>query len=106
VNNLGERSLRRIAVVRTLLCPERQPSLGESQGGSTITLAMRTPERLRPGPHLVPRVSAMDISSPGTDLAWQLPASTLGRAEGRAKQKREGTIRYGQGSIGVSQLRE
>jgi hypothetical protein len=30
---------------------------GESQGGTTITLALRTPERLRPGPDLVPRAS-------------------------------------------------
>jgi hypothetical protein len=91
--------------------------VGESQGGTTITLAMRTPERLRPGLHLVPRASAIDISSPGSDLAWQLPASTappsLGQAEGRPKRKREGTIRYRQGredgyttSIGVSQPRE
>ena len=88
--------------------------LGESRGGITITLAMRTPERLRAGPHLAPRVSPMSISSPGTDVAWQLPASTappsLGQAEGRPKWKRQATIMYRHGredgyitSIGVSQ---
>ena len=45
---------------------------GESQGGNTITLALRTPERLRLGPDLAPRVTP-----PGeTEPAWQLPASS------------------------------
>lgn len=85
---------------------------GESQGGTTITLALRTPERLRPGPDLAPRVSP----APETELEWQLPASTappsLGQAEAGTKRKREGTIRYKEGredgyiaSVGLSQPR-
>ena len=31
---------------------------GESQGGTIITLALRTPERLRLGPELAPKVSS------------------------------------------------
>src|SRR5947207_15390678 len=66
---------------------------GESQRGTTITLALRTPERLRPGPDLAPRVSP----PPETEPEWQLPASTaplsLGQAGAGTKRKREGTIR-------------
>jgi hypothetical protein len=53
--------------------PPRPAQLaGESQRGNTITLALRTPERLRLGPDLAPRVTP-----PGeTEPAWQLPAST------------------------------
>ena len=44
--------------------PAGQPQVaGESQGGTTITLALRTPDRLRPGPDLAPRV----LSAPGTE---------------------------------------
>jgi hypothetical protein len=85
---------------------------GESQGGTTISLALRTPERLRLGPDLAPRVSPPRES----EAAWQLPASTappsLGQAEARAKRKRQGTIRYKEGredgyigSVGLSQPR-
>src|SRR5205814_10366941 len=63
-----------------------QPQVaGESQGGTTITLALRTPDRLRPGPDLAPRV----LSAPGTEPEWQLPASTsppsLGQVEAGLK---------------------
>src|SRR2546423_10104735 len=86
--------------------------LTESQGGSTINLALRTPERLRLGPDLAPRVSPPRVSEP----AWQLPASTappsLGQAEAGSKRKRQGTIRYKEGredgytgSVGLSQPR-
>ena len=52
-----------------------QPQVaGESQGGTTITLAMRTPDRLRPGPDLVPRISSVLETEPEPE--WQLPAST------------------------------
>ena len=55
---------------------------GESQGGNTITLALRTHERLRPGPDLAPRVTP-----PGeTEPAWQLPASTAPPALVRPRQ--------------------
>jgi hypothetical protein len=85
---------------------------GESQGGSTITLALRTPERLRLGPDLAPRVSP----SQGNEPTWQLPASTappsLGQAEVGIKRKRQGTIRYKEGredgytsSVSLSQPR-
>src|SRR2546421_13038908 len=71
--------------------------VGESQGGTTITLALRTPERLRPGPDLAPRVSP----PPETEPEWQLPASTappsLGQAKAGTKRKREGTIKYKEG---------
>src|SRR5437016_14387628 len=71
--------------------------VGKSQGGTTITLALRTPERLRPGPDLAPRVSP----PPETEPEWQLPASTappsLGQAEAGTKRKRESTIRYKEG---------
>jgi hypothetical protein len=93
--------------------PPRPAQLaGESQGGTTITLALRTPERLRLGPNLAPRVSPAQENEP----AWQLPASTappsLDQAEARPKRKREGTIRYQEGredgyigSVGLSQPR-
>jgi hypothetical protein len=85
---------------------------GESQGGTTITLALRTPERSRLEPDLIPRVSPLRESEP----AWQLPASTappsLGQADARPKRKRQGTIRYKEGredgytgSVGLSQPR-
>ena len=85
---------------------------GESQGGSTITLALRTPERLRLGLDLALRVSPPQGSEP----VWQLPASTappsLGQAEARIKRKRQGTIRYKEGredgyigSVGLGQPR-
>jgi hypothetical protein len=86
---------------------------GESRGGTAITLAMRTPERLRPRPDLASNVLP---TSPETTPAWQLPASTapptLGH-EARPKRKRKGTIRYKEAledgyitSTGISQPRE
>ena len=95
----------------TPLRPSGEAQLaGKSQGGSTITLALRTPERLRPGPELAPRVSSSQ------ETEWQLPASTappsLGQVEAGLKRKREGTIRYKEGredgyisSVGLSQPR-
>ncbi len=86
---------------------------GESQGGTTIILAMRNPERLRGGPDLAPDTLP---TSPEPDLAWQLPASTAPSRLGqdiRSKRKGEGTIRYREAredgyirTIGVSQPRE
>jgi hypothetical protein len=62
-----------VMVPATLPRPSGKAQLaGESQGGSTITLALRTPERLRLGPDLAPRVSPPRVSEP----AWQLLAST------------------------------
>ena len=93
--------------------PAGQPQVaGESQGGTTITLALRTPDQLRPGPDLCPRVSP----APETEPEWQLPASTappsLGQVDARLKRKRQATIRYKNGredgsiaSVGLSQPR-
>jgi hypothetical protein len=78
----------------------RRPA-GESQGGTTITLSLRTPERLRTRPDLVPKAAPTRVSSPEHDLVWQLPASTappgLGQAEVGLKRKRAGTAKYRQG---------
>src|SRR2546430_748720 len=93
-----ENSNGEVMVPATPPRPAGRPRVaGESQGGTTITLALRTPERLRTGPDLVPRVSP----PPETEPEWQLPASTappsLGQAEAGTKRKREGTIRYKEG---------
>ena len=90
--------------------PATPPRAYESQGGTTIILAVRTPERLRPGPDLRPTT----ITSPETDPSWQLAASTapprLGQDKGRLKRKRVITNRYREAredgeiqSIGLSQ---
>ena len=63
--------------------PPRPDQLaGESQGGNTITLALRTPERLRLGPDLAPTVTP----SGETEPAWQLPTSTGPQALVRPRQ--------------------
>jgi hypothetical protein len=49
---------------------------GESQGGTTITPAVKAPERLRPESNLTPGASLARITSPKADPSWQLPAST------------------------------
>jgi hypothetical protein len=77
------------------------PSLaGESKGGTCITLAFRTQERLRTGPSLVPKAVPTRIS-PKADPTWQLPASaappSLGQAEMPRKRKRAGATRYKEG---------
>jgi hypothetical protein len=43
---------------------------GKSQGGTTITLALRTLEHLRTGPDLAPKVAPTRVSFPEHDLAW------------------------------------
>jgi hypothetical protein len=67
---------------------------GESQGGTSITLAIRTPERLRGPPDLVPQVASEPDSSPEPQV--QLPASTApGRIEdGPRKRRRMASKRY------------
>ena len=73
---------------------------------------MRTPDRLRLGPDLVPRISSIPETEPESE--WQLPASTappnLDQVEAGLKRKRKGIIRYEEGredgytaSIGLSQ---
>jgi hypothetical protein len=96
--------------------PTTPPGLArKSQRGSTITLALRTPERLHSGPDLALNVS----SARETEPAWQLPALTappslglVDEPEGRQKRKRQATIRYQEGredgyigSVGFSQSR-
>ena len=100
-------------MLTTPLRPASRPQItGESQEDITITLALRTPKRLHPGPDLAPRVSP----PPETEPEWQLPASTappsLGQAGAGIKWKREGTIRYKEdqedgyiASISISQPR-
>jgi hypothetical protein len=109
----SENSEGEVMVPATPPRPANEAQLaGESQGGTTITLALRTPERLRLGPDLIPRASPPRESEP----TWQLPASTappsLGQADAGLKRKRQGTIRYKEGredgytgSIGLSQPR-
>ena len=104
--------------VEDVVVPRTPPRpAGESQGGTTLTLAMRTPERLHVGPDLAPKAVPTRVSFPQHDLAWQLPASTappgLGQAETGLKRKRAGTAKYRQGredgytaSIGLSQPRD
>jgi hypothetical protein len=70
---------------------------GESQGGVTITLALRTPERLRAGPDLAPRVSPPREA----ESEWQLPASTAPPSLGQANQGETGQKRKRQGTIGT-----
>jgi hypothetical protein len=57
--------------------PPGAPGLiaGESQGGTTITLSLRTPERLRGPPELVPTLAPEPEASPEPQV--QLPASTV-----------------------------
>ena len=68
--------------------------MGESQGGTSITLAIRTPERLRRPPDLVPQVASEPDSSPEPQV--QLPASTApGKIEdGPHKRRRIANNRY------------
>ena len=73
---------------------------GESQGGTTITLALRTQERLRTEPDLAPppKKQRQHASPSLSTIAWQLPASTappgLGQAETGLKRKHAGTAKY------------
>jgi hypothetical protein len=94
--------------------PARPRLAGGSQRGTTIPVAIRTPERLRPWPNLAPRVSPIAIPSP-EELAWRLPTSTappsFGQTGACRKRERESIIRYKQDredgyrttSVGVSQ---
>ena len=93
--------------------PPRPAQLAEeSQGGHTITLALRTPERLHLKPNLAPKITPLEEIKP----TWQLPASTappsLGQAKARLKRKRQGILRYKEGqenrsisSVSLSQPR-
>ena len=63
------------------------PRSGESQGGTTITLALRTPERLRGPPELIPTLAPEPEASPEPQV--QLPASTApARMEEGARKRR------------------
>jgi hypothetical protein len=65
--------------------------MGESQGGPTITLALRTPERLHRSLNLVPSLVSKPEDSPEPQV--QLPTSTTParieeREEGVRKRRR------------------
>ena len=62
------------------------PRPGESQGGTTITLALRTPERLRGPPELIPTLASEPEASPEPQV--QLPASTAPARMEEEVQKR------------------
>jgi hypothetical protein len=61
---------------------------GESQGGTIITLSLRTPERLRGPPGLIPTITLSPEASPEAQV--QLPASTAPARmdEGARKRRR------------------
>ena len=60
---------------------------GKSQEGTTITLALRTPERLRGPPGLIPTLVLEPEASPEPQV--QLPASTApARMEEGARKRR------------------
>ena len=62
------------------------PPPGESQGGTTITLATRTPACFRGPPGLIPTLVFEPESSPEAEV--QLPASTAaGRIEDGARKR-------------------
>jgi hypothetical protein len=79
-----------ILVPGTLPSPKGALSLvaGESQGGTTITLSLRTPDRLRASPDLVPALAPSPGASPEAQV--QLPASTAPARmdEGARKRRR------------------
>jgi ribosomal 50S subunit-recycling heat shock protein len=66
---------------------------GESQGGTTITLAIRTPERLRPPPELTP---ALEASPEVPPEPTELPAftATARMEQGRWKRRRVPNKQY------------
>ena len=59
--------------------------MGESQGGTTITLALRTPDRLRRALNLVPNLASESEDSPEPQV--EPPAST---APARIEEGEEG----------------
>ena len=66
--------------------PSTPPPAGESQGGTTIALAIRTPERFRGPPELI---LALPSESEGTPEAQvQPPASTAPARIEQGPQKR------------------
>jgi hypothetical protein len=72
------------------IVPETPLLMGESQGGTTITLALCTPERLHGSLDLVPSLASEPEDSPEPQV--QLPASTaparIEEGEGGARKRR------------------
>jgi hypothetical protein len=68
-----------------IIIPGTPPRAGESHGGTTITLAIRTPERLQGPPDLIPTLASEPEHSP--DPRVQPPAST---APARIEEGEEG----------------
>ena len=70
-----------------IIVPRTPLPIGESQGGTTITLALRTPERLHRAYNLVPSLASEGPDSPESQA--QPPASTApARIEGEGARKR------------------
>ena len=68
-----------------IIVPRTPLPMGESQGGTTITLALRTPERLHGSLNLIPSLASEPEDSPEPQV--QLPAST---APARIEEGEEG----------------
>ena len=62
---------------KDVIVPGTPPLAGESQGGTTIALAIRTPERLKGPPELIPALASEPQGTPEAQV--EPPASTDGR---------------------------
>ena len=62
---------------KDVIVPGTPPLAGESQGGTTIALAIRTPERLKGPPELIPAPASEPQGTPEAQV--EPPASTDGR---------------------------
>src|SRR5436305_6539048 len=67
---------------------------GESQGGTSITVAIRSPERLPPASTAPPRLQE---ASPEEDEQEELEDHLEEEEHGRGKRRRMGTISYREG---------
>ena len=74
--------------VEDVIVPSTPPLAGESQGGTTIVLAIRTPERLRGPPELILEMASESQGTPEAQV--QPPASTAPARieEGPRKRRR------------------
>jgi hypothetical protein len=77
--------------------PGTPPVAGESQGGTSITLAIRTPERLRGPPNLVPTLLSEPEFEPESSPEAELPPASTAPArieDGAGKRRRIANKRY------------
>jgi hypothetical protein len=65
--------------IEAVIVPSTPPLAGESQGGITIALAIRTPERLQGPPELIPALTSEPQGTPEAQV--QPLASTAARIE-------------------------